>query len=447
MPLASRPLHFPEGFLWGAATAAHQVEGNLDNDWAHFERRPRRIKNGDRSDVGVDHYNRFDSDFALAEGMGHNAHRLSVEWSRIEPERGMWNRDAVAHYHGVLASLRKRGLEPLLTLHHFTSPRWVAEQGGWLSERTAVDFARFAAFLAREFREEVRYWITINEPNIYSWHSYVTGIWPPGKKSFRAAAQVLATMGHGHVQAYHAIHEAYREDARLAAPNVGISQNLMTFEPHSPRSPLDRLLASAGDHIFNRSFLEAVTTGHGRFTVPVLGGVRTTYDKARGGTLDFLGVNYYTRIHCRFPTAVMAAPGAPVNDLGWEIYPEGLYRALRLAGEYATLQGGRRIPIIVTENGMDDRGGLRRGEYLIQHLAAVHRAIESGVDVRGYIHWTLMDNFEWAEGYAPRFGLYYIDRENGLARVETPAVPIYRGVIERNAVPAEMVERFVASPS
>ena len=442
MSLAHETLRFPEGFLWGAATAAHQVEGRLDNDWAHFERRPKTIKNGDRSDVGVDHYHRFDSDFALAQDMGHNAHRLSVEWSRIEPERGSLDMAEVAHYHDVLASLRKRGLEPLVTLHHFTSPRWIADQGGWLSARRVEDFVRFATFMGREFRSEVRYWITINEPNIYAWHSYVTGIWPPGKRSFGAALRSMSHMGRAHVLAYHALHEIYREDSRLAAPLVGISQNLMTFACHSSWSPLDRAVAKAGDRIFNRSFLEAVTTGRARFTVPLLGGIRTSYAGASGGALDFLGVNYYTRVHCRFPGVVMAAPGSPTNDLGWEIYPDGLYQAIRLANEFATLAGGRKIPILITENGIDDRSGERRGAYLVQHLQAVHRAISEGVDVRGYVHWTLMDNFEWAEGYAPRFGLYYIDRQNDLARVETPAVPIYRAVARSNALGSDLLERF-----
>lgn len=415
-------LRFPGGFLWGAATAAHQVEGRLDNDWAQFERRPKAIRNGDRSEDGVDHYTRFDADFALARAMGHSAHRFSIEWSRIEPERGRWDMAEVRHYHDVLASLQAHGLEPFVTLHHFTNPRWVADQGGWLADRTIADFARFAAFCGREFRDVVRYWITINEPNIYAWHSYVTGTWPPGRHSPRAAFRVLETLERGHKKAYQALHEAYREAPGADRPNVGYSQNLMSFEAFSSWSPLDMALARWADRMFNRAFLAGL-----------------------GNALDFIGINYYTRAHFRFPTMVLAAQGAHVNDLGWEIYPEGLYRALRLASEYAALPDGRRIPLYVTENGMDDRSGDRRSDYLVKHLAAVHRAISEGIDVRGYIHWTLMDNFEWAEGYAPRFGLFRIDRNNGLERVATPTVDVFRDIAERNAVSAELLTRFGAS--
>jgi beta-glucosidase len=407
-------LHFPANFLWGAATAAHQVEGGLDNEWSEFERRPGAIKGGDQSTAGVDHYNRFDGDFALAEAMGHNAHRLSIEWSRIEPERGSWNMAEVAHYHEVFASLRKRGLEPFVTLHHFTNPRWLAARGGWLNAEAGEDFARFAAFAAKEFRHEVRYWITVNEPNIYAWHSYVTGQWPPRKRSLGGAFRVMANLGHAHVAAYRAIHETYAEDPRASRPEVGYSQNLMTLSPYADWSPVDRWIARYGDRVFNESFLDVVA--------------------ARHGALDFIGVNYYTRAHIRFPALVLALTGAPVNDLGWEIYPEGLHQALILAGRYARLPDGRKIPVYVTENGICDATGDRRGEYLVSHLREVHRAIRDGVDVRGYIHWTLMDNFEWAEGYSPRFGLFYIDRERDLARVETPAVNVYRSIIARNAV-------------
>jgi beta-glucosidase len=403
-------LEFPKGFLWGAATAAHQVEGGLDNDWAHFERLPRAIRNGDRADLAVDHYHRFDADFGLAAGMGHNAHRLSIEWARIEPERGRYDMTEIAHYHEVMASLRKHGLEPFVTLHHFTNPRWVAGQGGWLADATVDDFVRYATFAAKEFRGEVRRWITINEPNIYAWHAYITGRWPPRRHSIPAALRVLRNLARAHVRAYGAIHEID------PAASVGYSQNLMTITPFAGWSPLDRASARIGDRLLNRSVLDLVHAA-----------------------LDFIGVNYYTRAHLRFPGVVLARDGAPRNDLGWEIYPQGLYEALRLAGEYAKRRG---IPVYVTENGIDDRRGERRSAYLIEHLGAVHRAIAEGVDVRGYIHWTLMDNFEWAEGYAPRFGLFYVDRDNDLARVPTPAVAVFRQVSAHNALTPDLLERF-----
>ncbi|MBM3270052.1 MAG: glycoside hydrolase family 1 protein [Candidatus Sericytochromatia bacterium] len=403
-------LEFPDGFLWGAATAAHQVEGGIDNDWTHFERQPRAIKNGDRSELGVDHYRRFDADFGLAADMGHNAHRLSIEWARIEPARGHYDRSEIDHYHEVIASLRKRGLEPFVTLHHFTNPRWVADQGGWLEDRTVDDFVRYAAFMGKEFRGAVRFWITINEPNIYACHSYVTGTWPPRRHSFPAAMRVLSQLSRAHLGAYRALREAD------PAARIGYSQNLMTFAPFACWSPVDRAFVRLSDRLFNRSVLDVVH-----------------------GALDFIGVNYYTRAHLRFPRVILALAGAPRNDLGWEIYPDGLYEALKLAGEYARPRG---IPVYVTENGIDDRLGERRSAYLVDHLRAVHRAVSEGVDVRGYIHWTLMDNFEWAEGYAPRFGLFYVDRENDLARVPTPAVGVFRTVTTHNGLTPDLLDRF-----
>ncbi len=430
-------LRFPQGFLWGAAMAAHQVEGHLDNDWSDFEKLPGTVKHGDTSEVGVDHYRRFDQDFALARAMGHNAHRLSIEWSRLEPNRGQFDAEAIAHYHAVFRSLRAKGMAPMVTLHHFTNPKWIAAQGGWLADATIADFGRFAAFAGREFGAEVDLWITINEPNVYAFHSFDSGIWPPQHKNREEALKAMANLAKGHATAYRSLHETDR------VAQVGIAQHIALFDPNAWWSPLDVATAYFNDKIFNRAFLKAVTTGELDFTAPGAKGVKETYPAARN-TLDFAGVNYYTRWRCKGQSDRIATPGAPRNALGWEIYPEGLYRALKLVGKYAALPDGRRVPLYITENGSDDRSGAARGAFLVQHLQYAARAIQDGVDLRGYLHWSLVDNFEWAEGYEPQFGLYAVDRTPGadLARKPTPAVEIFKQIALSNGISAALAQPY-----
>lgn len=436
---AEPSIRFPDGFMWGAATAAHQVEGNLRNDWTDFEKQPGRVAHGDTSEVGVDHYNRFDADFALAADMGHNVHRLSLEWSRLEPEKGKYDPQAVAHYHEVFRSLKRHGMKPMVTLHHFTNPLWVSAQGGWLSEETLKDFERFADFVAREYGAEVDWWITVNEPNVYAFHSYDAGIWPPAHKNREEALQVMANLARAHALAYRALHKADRTDADGdgAAAQIGLSQHLAIFDPFNGWNPLDHLYVYFNDQVFNRAMLKAVTTGELDFGIPGAKGVRAQLPEAKS-SVDFIGINYYTRwrVTSFGPKDRLATPGAPTNDLGWELYPEGLYRALKLADGYSRLPDGRRVPVIVTENGMDDRKGEGRSAYLVQHLKEVARAIQDGVDVRGYVHWTLTDNFEWVEGYASRFGLYRIDRTPGknLERIPTETVEVFKAIAESNAL-------------
>jgi beta-glucosidase len=440
---------FPDGFWWGAATAAHQVEGNLDNDWTQWERVPGNIANGDTSQVGVDHYNRFDEDFALAKAMGHNTHRISIEWSRIEPQRGEFNQEAVEHYHRVFQSMRSHGLRPVVTLHHFTNPKWIAAQGGWLSRQTITDFARFAAFVGLEYGHEVDYWITINEPNIYAVQAYTVGYWPPQHKSINETLEVMANLAHGHIAAYRALHgsdhiSAGRDNIECA---VGIAHHISIFDPFSWWSPLDHIAAYLSDKLFNRSFLRAVTRGQLNFWYPGAIGV-SDYNPDGEGALDFIGVNYYTRWLCRGLDRI-TNPDALTTAMGWEVYPEGIYRALKIANRFTRYPNGKKIPVLITENGMDDRNGDYRSVYLVQHLKQVARAMREGVKVLGYVHWTLMDNFEWSAGYAPHFGLYSVDRAPGgnLRRDPKPTVEVFRKIAELNGITKDMLDRHSRFPT
>jgi beta-glucosidase len=438
---------FPKGFWWGAATAAHQVEGGQKNDWEAYEATPGAIAHGDTSALAVDHYRRFDEDFALAEGMGHNAHRLSVEWARIEPQRGQWNEEAIAHYHAVFRSMKRHGLAPMVTLHHFTNPQWVAAQGGWLAERTVEDFARFAAFMGREYGSEVDCWVTVNEPNVYAFQAYDDGLWPPKHKNRHEALRVIAQLAKAHAAAYRALHRADTRDAGGdgVAASVGVAQHLTLVQARSIWNPLEQATTYFDDQIFNRGFLHAATTGDVRFELPGVEGVRETYSPA-ASAMDFIGVNYYTRWRVLGSGERVATPGAPQSALGWEIYPEGIERALAIADDYTRLPDGRKIPLYITENGIDDRDGAKRSAFLVRHLAAVGHAIAQGRDVRGFMYWTLMDNFEWSEGYAPHFGLYAVDRApgHGLKRLPTATVPVFKAITAANGLTPALLETYDA---
>ena len=397
---------FPDGFWWGTAASAHQVEGgNRWNDWWRFEQEPESIKNGDRSGAACRHYELFDSDFALAQSDGHNAHRLSFEWSRIEPERGRIAADAVAHYHEVLASLSRRGLRPLVTLHHFTNPLWIADRGGWESRDTIERFADYARFCAREFGGEVDWWCTVNEPEVYAFRGWSEGLWPPRKRDDGAALEVMANLIEAHGRAYRILHQEDRADAdgdgRAAV--VGFAKHCPQLEPARPWFPLDGLRAHFEDAVFNRSVLEAPVSGEIRLAIPGTRSVRRRVPELEK-SLDYVGLNYYTRwmVRATGPEPHVARRGAATTDLGWEIYPRGLEEAvIRVAGTGA--------PVIVTEHGFADAADALRPRALVESLLHLERAIERGARVIGYLHWSLIDNFEWADGFGPRFGLYGVD--------------------------------------
>ena len=425
------PRGFPAGFLWGTATAAHQVEGgNYLNDWWQWEKVPGHIKNGDTSELACDHYRRFESDFDLLQSLHQNAHRFSLEWSRIEPKPGEFSSEAIEHYRRVLQALRDRGMEPVVTIHHFTNPGWLAAAGGWERPETAERFAAFADRVVDELHGLARYWVTINEPTVVAYQGYVRGEWPPGKEArgagelIRAAARVLTTMMRGHWLAYERI------KAKHAELQLGLAHHLRLFDPARAWMPLDRIVAMAFERIFNQTILKTLRTG--RLALPLS---RTYKSSGPRQSQDFLGLNYYTRELIRFNRRYggelfgerVLPASAPRTDLNWEIYPQGLYRTLlSLAKD--------RLPILVTENGIADRDDSRRPEYLLSHLTEMLRAIERGAPVRGYFHWTGFDNFEWAEGYSARFGLIACDPKTQ-QRSLRPSARIYSEICRRNALP------------
>jgi len=427
-------LRFPADFLWGTATSAHQVEGQLANDWSEWERIPGKVKDGSNSARSCEWWaGRYEQDFDLARAMNQNALRLSIEWSRIEPTQGLWDGEAVARYREMLMALRERGIEPMVTLFHFTSPLWLAEQGGWENEAAIGYFERFAAKAAEELGDLVGLWCTINEPNVYAVYSYLLGLWPPQKRNLLTTLRVLRHQILAHVCAYRAIHER-QPDAR-----VGLAQSLRVFDPFRPHSSLDRWAARLQDHLFNELVLQPPASG----VLPFPLGFNTALPGGADAQ-DFIGLNYYSRDMVSFDigqpgllfTRRFAKPGADFSMEGWgEIYPDGLYRLLKRLKQYDK-------PIYITETGVPDNNDALRPRFLLTHLTAALRALQEGVPLKGFYFWSLVDNFEWADGFAARFGLVHLDLDSG-QRMCKRSAELYGEVCRTGVISREVVERYV----
>ncbi|MBF0494532.1 MAG: glycoside hydrolase family 1 protein [Candidatus Omnitrophica bacterium] len=379
-------LTFPKNFLWGAATSAHQVEGNNSCcDWWRWE----QCEGHKPSGAACRHYEFYEQDFDLAKELGHNAHRLSVEWARIEQEKGKFSQCDLQHYIDVVIALKERGIEPIVTLHHFTNPAWLSGFGGWANKRAVEYFLRYAEFVVRALAPHVRYWVTVNEPTIYMSHAFLFGVWPPEKKSFFKAKTVENNLAVAHIKTYRMIHKTY-DKMKLPAPRVSIAQNMMAFVPCTS-SRKDKFAASLRDRLYNFGLIDKLT---------------------RAKTLDFIGVNYYSRqlVHLKkwgvgniiWDTCQAGHQPLPKNSLGWDIYPAGLGDILLKLKKYG-------IPVMITENGICTTEDEERWEYISEHLKNIHMAISKGVPVLGYLYWSLMDNFEWDKGFVPRFGLIDVD--------------------------------------
>ncbi|MBI4868667.1 MAG: family 1 glycosylhydrolase [Candidatus Wallbacteria bacterium] len=446
-PCAGESYVFPAGFLWGTATAAHQVEGNNSNsDWWDWEQVPGRIKNGDKSGLADDHYRLYPQDLALARGLGTNSYRFSVEWARLEPEEGKFDEQQVAHYRQMLEACKANGLKPVITLFHFTLPRWMAAKGGWLNPSCVTRFEQFAAFAGQRFGDLADLWCTLNEPVVYLGAGYLKGVFPPGVQDLRQALVVMENLARGHALAARALRSSDRVAAAGAGPAavVTVAHHMRVFDPARGWHPIDIVATRAVDYIFNKAFLNAITRGRLLFNLPGFPRVDVTIPFGVK-SLDILGVNYYSRDLIKFNprspilSDQVSPPGCPTNDLGWEIYPEGFYRVL--VGAWKDYG----LPILVTENGVADGSDSKRSQFLLRHLQAMARAMKEGVPVLGYMHWSLMDNFEWAEGFWPRFGLFRVDYATQERR-PTSAAQLYRQIIAQGRIELGKSEEFDADP-
>ena len=430
-------LTFPAGFRWGVATAAHQYEGgNTNNSWYAWEQAG-HIKSGERSGLACDWWRNAELDFDLAQQLGLSALRLSIEWSRIEPRPGEWDDAAIARYRQMLAGLRERGIEPMVTLHHFSNPLWLEQRGAFLWSEAPERFARFARFAAEHLADLCDMWCTVNEPNVYAIVGYVIGDFPPGRGGFAAATRVQGNLARAHAAAYHAIH------AVQPAARVGWAQNINTFDPARPGFAPDRWVARGLDAAFNGFFPQAVQKGRVAFPFGLGGG---DVSMARG-TADWVGLNLYYRDLVRFDPRLPGqlfgrrevAKGAPLGDQPvtgtWgEVYPQGIVRA---SERLAAL--GK--PIYVTENGVSDDADRLRPWQIARAVKALHEALARGVDLGGYYLWSLVDNFEWAEGWTTRFGLAALDlatQERSLRR----SGELYGAIARANALTPPMLREY-----
>jgi beta-glucosidase len=383
-------IEFPGNFLWGAASSAYQVEGdNSNSDWWHWERSQAGIA---ASGAACRHYRFFREDFDLAKSLGHNSHRLSVEWSRIQPEPGKFREEEISHYIQVVDHLRRLNIEPVVTLHHFTNPVWFSRIGGWENPRAPEIFLDYARKLVSALGDKVKYWVTINEPMVYAYYSYMTGDWPPQVKSPFRAAKVIDNLTRAHIRCYRLIHSIYREN-KLIQPMVSIAHNMIAFEA-CRKSLRNKLAVHLKNRLFNFRLLDKLS---------------------REKTLDFIGLNYYTRHlidtqswslnELLSNTCSKGHDLLAKNSLGWEIYPEGLYTLLAALKKY-------RLPVFILENGICTEDDSLRWSFIREHLKQLRKASLEGVDVIGYLYWSLMDNFEWDKGFSHRFGLCAVDYSN-----------------------------------
>jgi beta-glucosidase len=427
--------YFPGTFLWGAATAGYQVEGNnTTSDWSRWEQEPGRIALGHRSGRACDWWagRRWQEDFDRAAQDGHTALRLSVEWSRVEPTPGGWDEDALDHYRQMVAGLRERGLTPMVTLYHFVSPQWVMERAAWETGEVVGLFERYVCKVLRALGEHVSLWCTINEPNVYMFNGWAAGVFPPGKKDVRLAVRVAQNILKAHAAAYRAIH------ADQPQALVGLPVHFRPIEPARPGFAPDQWVARTQFNLFSSLFPDAIQSGRLR---QLLGSVSIPEAK---GTQDFFGLQYYTADVARFdltnPTELFGRrsfpPGAELDDAKWYAsYPPGFLWSLR----WARRRFG--LPIIVTENGIGDEADRLRPRYLITHLRELWKALTFNWDVRGYFHWALVDNFEWERGWTHRFGLYALDTET-LVRTPRRSARLYAEVCKTGALSSEIVGRY-----
>lgn len=430
MPRAT--FNFPNGFLWGTATAAHQVEGNnINNDWWAWEQEPGHIHDGDRSGRACDWWGaRWREDFDRAKDGWQNVHRFSVEWSRIQPEPDRWDEAALDRYREILLGLRERNMTAMVTLHHFTNPQWLADIGGWENDAVVDLFAAYVKRTVEALKAHCQLWVTINEPNVYMNGGYLGDGFPPGKNDQKLALKVLLNMVKAHSAAYQVIHEL-QADAQ-----VGVAHHWRGFSPANS-GPLTKFVSNMHHKAFNDAFAATLKTG--KFDAVML---KADVPEAKD-TQDFMGLNYYTREMIKFDLgksgslfsnryfpkdADLSETGFLAND------PQGFQEAIKWANNFG-------LPIYITENGCEDSKDNFRRRYLLEHLHAMWHMINNNIPVKGYFHWTLVDNFEWERGWSQHFGLWALDPQTQI-RTKRKSADLYADICRTNSITSEAVEKY-----
>jgi beta-glucosidase len=379
---------FPNYFTWGVATASHQIEGNNRNNWTAFENQ----KGLEKSAEACEHWIRWKDDFDLIEQLGVDSYRLSIEWSRIQPNQGEWNQDALDQYEEMIDNLISRNIKPMITLHHFSHPIWFEEMGGFCNRENVDLWIDYCKRIFESLNGKVNDWCTVNEPEVFSIMGYHMKMFPPGKSSVFKTIRVMKNMIYAHSSAYWAL-KKINPDAR-----IGLAKNVTLFDPLRRWNLLHWITTIVLNYIWNGAIISGLKNGR------MFG---SKIDSAKG-SYDFIGLNYYTH--------VLTSPFLPqtteidlprrkneiMTDFGYTMYAEGLERAVKLLSKL-------NVPIEITENGVADSDDSLRPMHLKRHIWQISKLISEGYDIRSYYHWSLMDNFEWAEGYKLRFGLYHVD--------------------------------------
>lgn len=426
----------PQDFMFGTATASVQIEGgDTNNNWYRFCEEG-KTKDKSHCIIAADHWNRYEEDIRLMTELNQQTYRMSIEWSRIEPSRGIYNDDAIQHYRDELQLLRKSNIRPLVTIHHVTNPLWFEDMGGWANSESVSLFKSFAEKVVLSFGDLVSDWVTINEPNVYLEGAYAGANFPPQepslKKYFRGARNMILA----HIEAYRMIHRIRKEKNYEGKTLVGIAHHVRVFDPAN-NNLSTRFACKLANYSFHKLFFEGMTCGKVMFPIGT-----GNYPLGKGIYSDFIGINYYTRDIIRFTWDATRLFGdftvktdAETNDLGWEIYPEGLYR---LCKEYWQ---SYKLPVFILENGICDHEDKQRTKYIYDHFEMIRNLLDEGVPVERYYHWSLIDNFEWDEGLSARFGLIEVDFETQKRTIRKSGY-FYGELSKNKEVTEEMLNKY-----
>lgn len=416
-------VRFDKDFIFGTAVSEYQVSGASncpDAQWAAWDYTKdgngmSRIHQGQRSGKACDFWNTYEADIELLKEMKVKSFRFSLEWSIIEPRKGVINKAAVKHYHNLMDKLIAADIKPVISLHHFTHPIWFEELGAFEKEENIEYFVGFAQNMANQYKDKVMLWATFNEPGVYVFQGYIRGVWPPGKIGVNRAGQVTQNMLKAHVAAYQAMKKI---DEKM---QIGLVHSVTQFEPYNDDTKIESTICSYMNHLFHDAITEFFSTGKFVWQVPILASLEYI-DTQATKSLDFFGINYYSHVllNIGWTTGDQAFRLHEIKtDMPYCIYAEGLYRAIKDVSERITV--AQCIPIYITENGIADAKDDRRELFIKRYMYSLYRAIQDGYDVRGYFYWSLLDNFEWSEGYSQKFGLYEVDMETGERRLRDGA--------------------------
>ena len=399
-------LKFPDNFLWGTSTSAYQIEGGIKNDWSEWEKKrveQKKFKNKNLnpddfiSRQACDSYNRYEEDIELAKKLNTNAMRIGIEWSRIQPKKDEWNIDAINHYKKVLSEIKNQGMTTVCTLWHWTNPIWVAEENGWENKKTIDYFTKYTELIVKELGGFIDYWVVLNEPMVHIANGYISGKFPPNKKNILKANKVFNNLYKAYNKSYKIIHN------QCPQAKVSITKLTNYFEPSNKWNLIEVEIAKFFHYFWNHRFLQKIKNN-----------------------IDYIGLDYYFHNRIIWYPPFKKNLNKKTTDMGWEIYPKGIYKVLKYLNKF-------KKPILILENGLADKKDKYRADFINDHLYYVHKAIQEGVDVRGYFYWSLLDNFEWDKGYAPKFGLYSVDRKT-FKRTPRPSSKVYTDICKNNCI-------------